>query len=112
MKNILRHTVSKREKEYKQRNRNELGVISYNKRATLKETQLFSYKKLLLSTNKLEKILLQFSTACQDYQAGEIAVKCLSKDTTEWRKCVLNLHHADYQSGALTTRPRYRLISH
>ena len=30
------------------------------------------------------------------------------KDTTEWRKWVLNRDHVDHQSGALTTRPRCR----
>ena len=29
---------------------------------------------------------MKFNTACQDHQAGRNAVKCLSKETTEWRE--------------------------
>ena len=50
--------------------------------------------------------------ACQDYQAGENVVKCFSKDTTEWRKWVLNQKHVDHnhkrtQDASFRGQPPY-----
>ena len=53
----------------------------------------------------LIEILLQFRTACQDHQAGESAVKCLSQGHNRMAQVGFEPRdHADHQSGALTTR--------
>ena len=46
----------------------------------------FGYAKILLPVKYLIEKLLKITTACQDYQAGECAIKCLSQNTTEWRR--------------------------
>ena len=41
----------------------------------------------------------------QDGHAKKVWLSVYPKDTTEWRKLVLNRDHFDHNQGALTIRP-------
>ena len=48
----------------------------------------------------------EIRTACQDYQIGESALKCLSQGRNRIAREVSNRDHDDYYHNSLTTRPR------
>ena len=64
--------------------------------------------KILLSASNLIEILLSFKTACQDHQAGECAVKCLSQKHNRMARVGFEPNRVADHPGSLTTRPRCR----
>ena len=52
--------------------------------------------------------MTEIKTACQDHQAGQSAVKCLSQGHNKMVQVVFEPRPCRSRSGALTTRPRCR----